>query len=187
MSLWTILFGGPPPLRGPLDDRPDVDEATKVRIMKMNPLGLPRLRILDCIGGNTTYGIGLFDPDAHGSLLNAFRAYVLEVVQRWDSETHWMHLSNIAAARMLIGDLDAAGTILDLLPEKAFELDHGAGRCGIAANLALRAALPLPPELRETKRWTAGSPEQAALREWLAQHRTRLRWMETEGVYRFGD
>ncbi len=185
MSLWTILFGGPPPLRGPLDDRPDVDAATKARLMKMNPLGRPRLRVLDCIGGNDEFGIGEFDPDASGSLLNSFRLYVLAAVAKWDNiGTDPVHLSNMAAARMLIGDLDAAGRILDLLPEKAFKLDHGAGRCIIAANLALRAALPLPPELQETKRWTAGSPEQAALREWLAQHRGRLRWMETEGVYR---
>jgi hypothetical protein len=49
---------------------------------------------------------------------------------------------------------------------------------------AMRGALPLPIELADTSRWIEHSPEQAALREWLAEHHHNLRWMEAEGNYR---
>jgi hypothetical protein len=186
MSRWRSLFGPSRP-REPLDDRPDVDAASKARLVKMNPLGLQRLRVLDCIGGNDRLGGGRFDPDSAGSVLDSFRAYVLEAAAKWSEETHPVHLSNIAAARMLIGDLSAADVIVELLPDKPRKLDHGAGRCLVAAVYALRAVLPLPPELTDIERWTAGSSEQAALREWLARHRDELRWLEMEGEYRLSD
>jgi hypothetical protein len=71
-----------------------------------------------------------------------------------------------------------------ILPAQAIELDHGAGICLVMPLYALSTALPLPATLRETKHWVQGSPEQAALRAWLAEHREKLQWAETEGVYR---
>jgi hypothetical protein len=49
---------------------------------------------------------------------------------------------------------------------------------------ALSTALPLPANLMDTNRWVARTPEQTALRTWLAEHRNKLQWAEADGVYR---
>lgn len=182
MNPWRAIFD-PAPVRTPLDRRPDLDDATKARLMEMEPLGLQRLRVLDCIGGNDRFLGAPFSPTSDATLLQSFERYVLEAARRWSSEDDAVSGSNVAAARLLIGDLTGADVILDCLPGKPFELDHGAGRCLLAAVQALSAVLPLPPDLKDTDRWTAGSPEQAALRAWLVENRARLCWREGEGDY----
>jgi hypothetical protein len=143
------------------------------------PLGLQRLRILGCIGGQSP-----FDPPADANVFDAFRSHMGELSKRLATETDWLTVSLLAAGRFLSGDLAAANLILDYLPTRAVELDHGAGICLVMPLYALATALPLPANLQETKRWVRGSPEQTALRAWLAEHRDKLQWIETEGVYR---
>jgi hypothetical protein len=91
----------------------------------------------------------------------------------------------LAAGRFLTGDLAAANMVLDHLPAHAIEVDHGAGICLVMPLYALSTALPLPANLKETKRWVQDSPEQAALRTWLAENRERLQWNESDGRYHF--
>ena len=47
----------------------------------------------------------------------------------------------------------------------------------------LAAALPWPDSLGRYGRWSSGSGVEAALRDWLAAHRNRLRWDEAGGRY----
>ncbi len=149
----------------------------------MEPLGIQRLRVLDCIGGNDVRGGNRFEPEAGADILDAFRKFVGATAPLWEDETDPVHVSTMAAAHLLLGDIASAHVIVDLLPDRPYKLDHGAGRCLVAAVYALKNVLPLPAELSDTDRWTACSPEQAALRRWLAEHRARLRWREAEGDY----
>jgi hypothetical protein len=90
----------------------------------------------------------------------------------------------LGAARLLTGDTGGADLILDNLPEKPFELDHGAGYCLVLPMNVMCAVLPLPaPDLKKVARWLAGSAEQATLRSWLRQHKDHLMWDEPRGVY----
>ena len=160
-----------------------MNNATRVRLAKMEPLGVQRLRVLDCIGGNDVRGANRFESEAGADVFDAFRRFVAATAPLWEDETDPMHVSTMAAAHLLLGDIASGDVIVDLLPERPYKLDHGAGRCLVAAVYALKNTLPLPAELKDTDRWTAGSPEQAALRGWLAAHRDRLLWREAEGDY----
>jgi len=152
------------------------------RLARVSPLGLQRLRVLDCLGGNSRFS-GYFEPAADADLYKAFADYVAQMSQQWAAETQPVLISLLAAGRLLAGDLAAADVILDHLPAEAFKLDHGAGICIVMPLYALSTSLPLPASLRDTDRWVAGSAEQAALRTWLAEHRDKLRWVEADGVY----
>jgi hypothetical protein len=153
------------------------------RFARFSPLGLQRLRVLDCLGGNSRFGLGYFEPAADADIFKAFADYVAQVSQQWAAETDPHVISLLAAGRLLTGDLAAADVILDNLPAEAFKLDHGAGICVVMPLYALSTSLPLPGSLRDTDRWIAGSDEQAALRTWLVEHRNKLRWVEADGVY----
>jgi hypothetical protein len=153
------------------------------RTAQLSPLGLQRLRVLDCLGGNSPHAPGYFAPAADGNIFDAFGNYVAQVSQQWAAASDAATVSLIAAARLLTGDLAAADVIVDHLPAKAFKLDHGAGICQVAPLYALSTALPLPADLKDTRRWLAGSAEQSALRTWLAEHRDKVRWIEADGVY----
>jgi hypothetical protein len=159
------------------------EEAAMERLEAMEPLGIQRLRVLDSLYGNMPFYGHYFRPDAEPTVFGSFRSYISEAIPRWSSESDPVYVSNIAAGRLLIGDLGGADTIIDLLPVEPYKLDNGAGRGLLAAVYALCNVLPLPPELRDTDRWTSGSEQQAALRDWLARHRDRLRWREAEGDY----
>lgn len=153
------------------------------RTALLSPLGLQRLRVLDCLGGNSPHAPGYFTPPADGDIFNAFSCYVAQVSPQWATASDSSTISLLAAARFLTGDLVAAHVIIDQLPANAFKLDHGAGFCLVAPLHALSDALPLPADLKDTRRWVAGSVEQAALRAWLSEHRDKLRWVEADGVY----
>jgi hypothetical protein len=139
--------------------------------------------VLDCLGGNSPRAPGYFEPAASSNIFNAFSDYVAQVSREWAAASDAATISLIAAARFLTGDLAAADAIIDHLPATAFKLDHGAGICLVMPLYALSTALPLPADLKDTRRWLAGSAEQAALRAWLAAHRDKLRWVEADGVY----
>jgi len=153
------------------------------RIARLQALGRQRLRVLDCLGGDSRFGPGYFEPAPDVDIFDAFRAYVARMTEVWAAESHPLSLSLPAAGRLLTGDLTAADVILDHLPAEPYKLDHGAGICWVTPQYALNAALPLPADLTDTDRWLAGSPEQAALRRWLAGHRDQLQWIEADGVY----
>jgi hypothetical protein len=124
-----------------------------------------------------------FVPPEDMSIFDAFRMFIAERSRPLTEDTP-LGISLVAAGRLLIGELAAAGLIIDHLPDEPFVLDHGAGWCCLVPVQVMKNALPLPPELRDTSRWLQGSIEQAALRAWLADHRDRLRWIESEAVYR---
>lgn len=150
---------------------------------RLQPLGLQRLRVLACLGGDMPGAPGYFAPAPGADVFAAFREHVAALSRRWAAGDDPSVAALLAAARLLCGDLTAAETILDHLPAAPIERDHGAGFCLVLPFHALATALPLPRVLAETRRWLAGSAEQAALRAWLAAHCDRLRWVEAEAVY----
>jgi hypothetical protein len=150
----------------------------------LSPLGVQRLRLLDCLGGNDPRLPGYFAGPVEQEVVSAFRDYVGQLSSQWAAESDPLTVSLLAAARLLTGDLSAADVILDHLPARPAKLDHGAGYCLVAPLVALSTALPLPRELADTSRWVAGAPERAALRAWLADHRQAIHWVEAEAVYR---
>jgi hypothetical protein len=147
------------------------------------PLGLQRLRLLDCLEGNSPRAGGYSPIDPEAELFGAFRQYVARTTALRTAERDPIVVSLLAAARLLTGEVAAATVIVDQLPPRPFVPDHGAGFCPLAPLQALRAALPLPAALADIRRWIAGSPEQAALRDWLAEHGGNLRWDEPAGSY----
>lgn len=156
------------------------------RTTQLLPLGLQRLRLLDCLGGTNPHASGYFQPAAGTDIFTAFHHYVTYLTHAWATESDPTTISLLAAARFLTGDLAAAAVILDHLPVEAAKLDHGAGICLVMPLYALKTGLPLPAELTETNRWLAGSADQAALRAWLAENGHRLFWIEAAGVYHLG-
>lgn len=150
---------------------------------RLQPLGLQRLRVLACLGGDMPSAPGYFAPASGADIFAAFRDHVGALSQRWSAGADPSVLALLARSRLLCGDLAAAAAILDHLPAAPIERDHGAGLCLVLPFHVLAAALPLPRELAETRRWLAGSAEQGALRAWLAAHRGRLRWVEETGAY----
>ena len=153
------------------------------RTDRLSPLGLQRLRLLDCLGGNNPLAPGYFEPAEDSDIFAAFRRHIIDLSQRWSTEADPLVVSLLAAARVLTGDLAAADAVLDSLAKEEIRLDHGAGICLVAPVYALKAALPLPSNLGDTTRWLAGSEERTALGAWLTEHREKLRWVETAGVY----
>lgn len=154
------------------------------RTTRLSPLGLQRLRVLDCLGGNRPRAPGYFDPPADVDVFTAFSGYIARWSQECATDAYPLTISLLAAGRLLCGDLAAADVILDNLPAAPIGLDHGAGVCLVTPFYALNTALPWPAELRDSRRWLAGSAEQEALRAWLAAHRDKLCWDEPAGVYR---
>ena len=155
------------------------------RVAHLLPLGYQRLRLLGCLGGDSPFTPGYFEPAPGTDIYEAFRHYVARMSQAWAAETDRMTISLLAAARVLIGDLYAASIIVDHLPAKPFKLDHGAGYCVVMPQTVLCTSLPLPAELTDINRWLAGSEVQTALRNWLKQHSGKLLWHENKGVYHF--
>jgi hypothetical protein len=94
-----------------------------------------------------------------------------------------LSISIYAAGRLLYGELSAADVIIENLPAQPIILDHGAGYCKFTPLKVLRAALPLPEELKDVNTWLSGSQVQADLRAWLNEHRDELKWDEKGGVY----
>jgi hypothetical protein len=154
------------------------------RALQLRPLGLQRLRILDCLGGNSSFAPGYFAPSPETNVFEAFTAHVSRLSQQWATETDSSVILLLAAARLLTGDPSAADVIVDRFPAKMFDLDHGSGICLLAPFHAMSAALPLPADLKDTTRWLAGSPEQAALRQWIVRNREALHWIEKDAAYR---
>lgn len=147
-------------------------------------LGSQRLRISSCLGGDMPRLPQYFDPSPGEDVFEAFRAFIEGMVQRTQTANDALTRSLIGAGRLLTGELSGADEVIAHLPHEPYARDHGAGYCLVAPAQALAAALPsLPPELRDTARWLAGSTEQGALRAWLERHRGRLSWDEARAIY----
>ena len=147
-------------------------------------LGYQRLRLLSCLAGSHSWSP--FEPGPDEDVMMAFREWTAGIVREYAGTagpSPDVILALLGAARLLSGELSGADTILENLPEQPYQLDHGAGYCLVQPLHALSTALPLPPHLKDVRRWLAGSAEQAALRVWLAQHRGALAWDEPRGVY----
>jgi hypothetical protein len=153
------------------------------RTTQLAPLGLQRIRVLECLGGNDPKLPGYLELAAEADVLAALRSHVVRLCDDGSAETDPNTIRLLAAARFLTGDLGSAYTIIDRLPARPFELDHGAGICLVVPFYALRTALPLPVELSDVRRWTADTREQVALQDWLSAHEQKLRWVETTGIY----
>lgn len=154
------------------------------RAARLAPLGVQRLRITSCLGGDMPRLPQYFDPSLGEDVFGAFRSFIGRMVQRTASASDAATRSLIGAGRLLTGDLSGADEVIDHLPAEPYALDHGAGYCLVAPAQALKAALPaLPGELHDTSRWLSGSSEQAALRAWLARHRSAFVWDEARAIY----
>jgi hypothetical protein len=125
----------------------------------------------------------LICPAPGTDIFEVFCAYVIRMSEMWVNETDPLDVSLLAAARLLMGDLDAAEIIVDHLPEKAVKPDHGAGYCVFMPQSVLCTSLPLPANLTYIDNWLADSKDQAVLRTWLKTNRGRLSWCENTGVY----
>lgn len=151
----------------------------------LEALGWQRLRVVSCLD-SSRWSVH-FEPHRDEDLFVAFRQWVAKVVSAYGDTTgagSEVVLALLGAARLLTGDTGGADLILDNLPEKPFELDHGAGYCLVLPMNVMCAALPLPaPDLKNVTRWLAGSAQQATLRSWLRQHKAQLVWDESRGVY----
>jgi hypothetical protein len=155
------------------------------RTSRLSPLGVQRIRVLECLGGSSPRSPSYFAPAADTDIFTAFRSYVEEESERWANVTDLLTTLLVAAGRLLTGDLAGADVILDHLPAEGVRLDLGAGICQRVPLHAVATTLPLPENLQDTRRWAEGSAEQAALRAWLAEYRDKLRWVESDGVYHY--
>jgi hypothetical protein len=153
------------------------------RAERLAPLGVSRLGISSCLGADSPSLPQYFAPQPHEDVFAAFRGFVEQMARRCERAEDALTRSLIGAARLLTGDLSGADAIVDHLPAESIKLDHGAGYCLVAPRFALSTALPLPPGLKDTSRWLAGSAEQAALRAWIGQHASQLVWDEPRAVY----
>jgi hypothetical protein len=171
-------------LRGGWHERTRPVTSASERAKRLKPLGYQRLRVLRSLGGDMSHLPQYFDPPPDADLLAAFRDFVHEMARRCESESDPVTRSLVGAGMLLTGDLSGASAIIEHLPAQPVKLDHGAGYALVVPVQVLRTALPWPEALQDRSRWLAGSAEQAALRDWLEQHRNQLRWHEAQAEYR---
>ncbi len=165
---------------------PDPHELARAWWQTLEPLGPFRQQVIACLRGDIGSRTRRFSPTDGDGLFDAFTRFVLAAEASAPASLDGVGKSILAAGRLLSGDLSGADRIIDLMPERPHVTEHGAGKCLLMPARVLRNILPLPNDVGNPDRWTAGSPDQAALREWLAEHRHQLRWMEIEGEYRLG-
>jgi hypothetical protein len=154
------------------------------RTQLLDPLGFARLRVLDCLGGNDRHAVSYFAPDTDRELFLEFRRHIERLNEQWAAETDSLTRNLLAAGRLVIGDIGAVFDILDHAPSHEIKLDHGAGACTVVPFTTIVVVFPMPNELSDSRKWQSGSLTLEAVRNWLRQHRDRLRWSEADGVYR---
>ena len=149
----------------------------------LQPLGLRRNLLLDCLGANTPQAPGWFDIPPGIDIFAAYSAHITELSRHesWQDDRDTKLL--LAAARFLTGEFAGATLIAANLPEYGWAQRFGQRYCPLMPYRTLSAALPLPDGLRPPESWLAGTPQQAALQQWLGEHRDMLRWQETEAIY----
>src|SRR5205809_462586 len=57
------------------------------RTSRLSPLGPQRLRLLECLGGNSPHAPGYFVPAADVDIFSAFRQYVELLSEHWAAES----------------------------------------------------------------------------------------------------
>lgn len=127
-------------------------------------LGEARAMVVDCLGGNGRFTPVRFVVGSDDDHVAAFRTFVTGLLALPGGEAAPGMGALLAAGRLLLGEIGAAGRIVDRFPMEPFRVDHGAGYCNGAHLTALRWAVPLPEALRDVGRWVVGSPEQAGIR-----------------------
>jgi len=151
----------------------------------LKPLGFHRNRLLSCLGADLPYALFFFQSDPEADPFTAYRTFVEELSAQWAAASDRATLTILAAARLLYGDLSAAGIIVDHFPQRPIRTDRDAGICLLSPHYALAATLPLPEALRDISAWLAASPQQTALRSWIEEHATNLHWNQPAGIYEF--
>ncbi|HET9960038.1 MAG TPA: hypothetical protein VFQ61_36350 [Polyangiaceae bacterium] len=153
------------------------------RLQSLASLGPQRLRVIDCLGGNSPWAPGYWEPPAQGDVFAVYRGYVERMTASFGADLNPVTIRLLAAARLLMGEVAAARVLIEHLPERRIQLDHGAGRCLILPLYVLQTAIPWPSEVGEARSWLAGSAEQRALSSWLDDNAARLVWIEAEGRF----
>lgn len=150
----------------------------------LKPLGRHRLRVFSCLGGDMRHLPQYTVIGPEDDVFDAFRSFVQRLVaQSSTAPQDPLTKALLATGRLLIGDLSGADDILDALPLRPFEREHGMGHCLVAPVETLAVVLPLPAAGLPAAQWLASSAEQAAAKVWLAANRAQLEWREPEGDY----
>jgi hypothetical protein len=161
-----------------------VDSAASERAERLQVLGVSRLRILGCLGGDFPSQPHYFAPAPGEDVLAAFRAFVEGRVRDAHDDRDRLTQALLGAARLLIGDLAGADTVLEQLPDAPMTRSRRLPPMVLAPAQTVSAALPLTSlELAPASAWVAGSNEQTRVRTWLHEHRSQLVWNERRAVY----
>jgi hypothetical protein len=163
---------------------PAVDGLRSDRAQRLEALGSSRLLILGCLGGDFPSLPQYFEPAPGEDVIAAFRKFVELSVRDGSHDADRLTQSLLGAARLLIGDLAGADTILAQLPEALRTPTRRLPPVVIAPAQVMIAALPLASlQPAPASSWVAGSNEQARVRRWLDDHRSRLVWNERAAIY----
>jgi hypothetical protein len=148
-------------------------------------IGPLREPVLFCLGADREGSVGYFKVDPKFDIIQQYEDHIFRLSAFWtNTDGHWAQLA-LSAGRLLCGRVTEADSLIGAVSDAKGMDPHAKGRCILMPFRVCAAALPLPEALRDTRRWIAGSAEQAALRSWLAEHRDRLIWDRAAGVYRF--
>ncbi len=147
-------------------------------------LGPLRGQVLWCLGGNWEGHPGFFRLNDAPDVVLAYERHLDALGELWRDTTDDITKLLLSAGRLLCGFPAEAEVLIAHVSDAEGMNPHAKGRCILMPFRVCAAALPLPEALRDTRRWIAGSAEQAALWSWLAEHRDRLIWDRAEGVYR---
>jgi hypothetical protein len=154
------------------------------RAQRLARLGGSRLLILGCLGGDFPSLPQYFDPAPGEDVVIAFRTFVERCLRDATGDADRLTQSLLGAARLLIGDLSGADTVLAQLPEALRTRTRRLPPVLIAPAQVMIAALPLGSlDLGPASAWVAGSSEQVRVRRWLDDHRSRLVWNERDANY----
>jgi hypothetical protein len=161
-----------------------VDVSRSERAQRLQALGSSRLLILGCLGGDFPSLPQYFEPAPGEDVVAAFRKFVERSVRDAGHDPDRLTQSLLGAARLLIGDLSGADTVLAQLPEALRTRTRRLPPVLIAPAQVMIAVLPLGSlQPAPAASWVAGSDEQARVRHWLNAHRSRLVWNERDAIY----
>ena len=155
---------------------------------ELEKLGFHRVRLLECmISPFLRSERSDFEAQvaSSGDVIDTFEKKVNEKLILLKEDSNFRSLCG--AALLLTGDLRGADIILEALPEKTVQLDHGAGYCNIIGQTSLKASLPLPSELSDIDSWVTHSPVATKFKLWLCNYRERLIWDKATSTYKLSD
>lgn len=115
-------------------------------------------------------------PHDRQNIYDLYESYAMRIYPQLQKEEDRYSRSMAGALKLTIGDLSGAEWVLDNLPPKRVDLDHGAGRALLVPAGAILHFLPLPEDFPDWLDLIAGSEAEARVRTWLVEHRDRLEW-----------